>query len=206
MIQLFIFDFDGTLADTRQKWLRAFVKILKQENFYCPECEAKLVVHFGSKIKDLLQAIEVEPKRAEHIAEIVHREFLMHSGGIKLCPGFNSLKKIKATKIILSNSPGEVIEKVLWKKLEFFKEIYGAEKFKNKAEEIRKLMKKYKTGKNETAYIGDRAGDVKTARKAGCIGIVISNRYSWNKKEEILRETPDFVIGNLKNILDIRNP
>jgi len=203
MIKLLIFDFDGTLADTRKKWIRAMVKILRQEKVYCAECEASLIVHFGRKIEDLLQAIDIGPKRAKHIAEIVHREFLRHSRGIKLCPGFNSLKKIKANKVILSNSPGKIIEKVLGKKLEFFKEIYGSDKFRNKPEQIRRLMKKYKAGRNETFYIGDRAGDVKVARTAGCTGIAVSNRYSWNTRKEILRENPEFIIGRLNNLSKI---
>ena len=81
-----------------------------------------------------------------------------------------------------------------------FDKVYGGDKFKSKEDLIRKLRKKMKLKKSEVAYVGDRAGDIKMARKAGCLSIAVINKYSWNPKEEIMKEKPDFAIRNLKQL------
>jgi phosphoglycolate phosphatase-like HAD superfamily hydrolase len=52
----------------------------------------------------------------------------------------------------------------------------------------------------EVAYVGDRAGDVLTARKAGCISIIIASRYAWNTREDIIEANPDIILGKIEDL------
>lgn len=192
-MKLLILDFDGTLADSKKAWYESIVKILKKEKIYCPECEAKLIIHFGLKIPSILEKLEIDKKKAKKIAKEIYAEFLKKK--LKFCPGFSSLKEIKARKIVLSNSMTFVLKKVLGNNQKMFEGIYGGDKFREKSEFIKKLKKNY-----NVTYVGDRAGDIRTARKAGVRSIIISNRYSWNTRQEILSGKPDFVVGNLKEL------
>ena len=195
--KLLIFDFDGTLADTKKEWISSLIRILKNEKIYCPSCEARIIIHFGKKIIDILRAIEIPEKDAERIAQEVHREFNKTMTRVKLCPGFEDLSNIQGIKIIVSNSETEVVNKILKKNQKAFLGVYGGDKFNEKPTFIKELMSKYKIGRKSTFYIGDRAGDVKVARESGCTSVVISNKCSWNSRVELLEEKPDFIVGSL---------
>jgi len=57
-----------------------------------------------------------------------------------------------------------------------------------------------KFSSEEVAYVGDRAGDVLTARKAGCLSIIIASRFAWNTRDEIIEASPDIVLGRLEDL------
>jgi len=196
-IKLLLLDFDGTLADTKKRWYNSILKVLKSEGLFCPECETKVIIHFGKKIKDVLEMADVSTKEISRIRHEIYKEFLKKkSKALNL----ETLKGIKCRKFILSNSPQRVIKKFLGKQIKVFSRIYSEETFDNKPELIRKLKKKMKLSSEEVAYVGDRAGDVLTARKAGCLSIIIAGKYAWNTRDEIIEESPDIVLGRLEDL------
>lgn len=194
-IKLLLLDFDGTLADTKKRWYNSILKVLKREGLYCPECETKVIIHFGKKIKDVLEMTDVPSMEIQRIRNEIYKEFLKKK---PRALNLDALKEIKCRKFILSNSPRRVIWKVLGKQIKVFGKVYSEETFDNKPELIRKLKKKMKLSSEEVAYIGDRAGDVLTARKAGCLSIIIAGKYAWNTREEIMEEKPDIVLGRIE--------
>jgi len=86
--KLLIFDFDGTLVDSREEWYKAGVKVLGKESLYCPECEMKLIIHFGRRIEELLEEIEISRTKSVQIAKEIHAEFMKRAGAVKLSRGF----------------------------------------------------------------------------------------------------------------------
>jgi HAD superfamily hydrolase (TIGR01549 family) len=196
-IKLLLLDFDGTLADTKKRWFSSILKVLKREKLYCPECETKVIIHFGKKIKDVLEMTDVSTKEISRIRNEIYKEFLKKkSKALNL----ETLKGIKCRKFILSNSPRRVIKKVLGKQIKIFDKVYSEETFDNKPELIRKLKKRMRLSSEEVAYVGDRAGDVLTARKAGCISIIIASRYAWNTRDEIIEANPDIILGKIEDL------
>ena len=196
-IKLLLLDFDGTLADTKKRWFSSILKVLKREKLYCPECETKVIIHFGKKIKDVLEMADVSTKEISRIRNEIYKEFLKKkSKALNL----ETLKGIKCRKFILSNSPRRVIKKVLGKQIKIFDKVYSEETFDNKPELIRKLKKKMKFSSEEVAYVGDRAGDVLTARKAGCLSIIIASRFAWNTREDIIEANPDIILGKIEDL------
>ena len=196
-IKLLLFDFDGTLADTKKRWYNSILKVLKREKLYCPECETKVIIHFGKKIKDVLEMADVPAKEICRIRNEIYKEFLKKK---PRALNLDALKEIKCRKFILSNSPRHIIKRVLGKQIKLFSRVYSEETFDNKPELIRKLKKKMKLSSEEVAYVGDRAGDVLTARKAGCLSIIIAGKYAWNTKDEIIEESPDTVLSRIEDL------
>lgn len=196
-----MFDFDGTLVDSKKNWYGSILTILKNEGVYCPECETKLIIHFGKRVKDVLELLDLHDKDIKNIQKKIYKRFLKNK--TKLITNLEFLKNIDCKKIVLSNSPDFVIKKVLKNNKRYFEDIYGGDEIKDKIDFIKKLMKKNKLEKEEVWYIADRAGDVVTAKKAGCISVAVTNKYSWNSREEILSESPDIIIENIKKIKKI---
>ncbi len=197
--KILIFDFDGTLADTRNEWYSANLKILKLLKISSPEQEVKSLLHLGEKINEFMKEIGFK-KEAEEIEDKVEEEFIKIFQ-IKFCEGFEEIKKLNIKKIILSNSPTSAIEKILKPmNLKFFSRIYGSDKFTKKFILIKDLMKKHKLKKQEVIYIGDRVVDVEVARKAGCISVIVASRCAWNPKKDIIKANPDYIVGSLREL------
>jgi pyrophosphatase PpaX len=201
-IKLLLFDFDGTLADTKKRWFHSILKVLKSEGLYCPECETRIIVHFGKKIKDVLEMIDIPSEEIARIRHKIYHEFLKQQPKTF---NLSSLKDIQCKKFILSNSPSIVIKRALGKQSNLFDKIYTEEKFDNKPELIKQLKKKMKLSSEEVAYVADRAGDVLTAKKAGCLSIIIASKYAWSSMEEIVEAEPDYVVDSLQDFAKLFN-
>ena len=199
--KLLIFDFDGTLADTRIAWFNALSKVLKKTKIYCPKCEARIIVHFALKIRDFLSYLGIPKKKSELIASEIYYEFFRQKS--RLVNGIEEIRHMPGKKIILSNTRTFAIQKILGKHKDIFDGVYGGDKFEEKADFIKKLMKKKKLRKDQVFYIADRAGDVETAKKAGCNSLIISSKHAWSSFDEIMREKPDYVVKNLKELRKI---
>lgn len=200
--KLLIFDFDGVLADTKRIWVSCIMKVLKEEKFYCPKCVTDIVIPFGRKMQDVLGLLDVPKQEIENIRRKVHKIVLKKK--IKT-QEIKQLEDLNIQKIILSNSPAFVVKHVLGSKLRVFDRLYGSDDFSDKASFIKNLMKKRRLGKKDVWYIGDIGQDVRVARKAGCISVILASRFAWNPLKEVIKEKPDIVIKNfydLKEVID----
>ena len=65
---------------------------------------------------------------------------------------------------------------------------------------LEKIFEKMKIRPVEAIYIGDRFSDVDYAREAGCYAVAIHNDCSWSTKSAILKEKPDFIIKDFKDL------
>jgi phosphoglycolate phosphatase-like HAD superfamily hydrolase len=133
------------------------------------------------------------------------KKVLSHVNEIKKVKDAEHIKRLKAKKILVSNSLKEFILPVL-KHLRIkdeFQEIYGADDFPDKADFIKDYIKKRGFSKEEIYYIGDRVADVKLARKIGIKSVIISTKASWNSRREVLKEKPDFLIFDLDNLKEV---
>jgi phosphoglycolate phosphatase len=196
-MKLLIFDFDGTLADTKKIWIESIMRVLKEEKFSCPKCITDIIVPFGRKIQDVLELLDVPKEKIDEIRCKIHR--LVMKRKVKTAD-LKPLKEIKARKIILSNSPKFIVNHLLKDKVKIFDKVYGSEDFSDKAKFIMELLKKYKLNKKEVWYIGDISQDVRVARKAGCRSVIISHKFSWNSLKEIMKEEPDILIRSFKDL------
>ena len=191
MIKLIVFDFDGTLVDTREMIENVLKDILGKYGYKPAD---KIFRFLGdSPIEGFLKHIISDKGNLKKISlEFVLRKNKNYKQA-KLIKDILKLKKIKQKKIILSNNLTFFIKRVLKNlKIDFFDEIYGADKFKNKYDKFKKILEKYNLKPFQVIYVGDRPVDILLAKKVGCISVAISHKASWSKKKELLKAEPNF--------------
>lgn len=71
----------------------------------------------------------------------------------------------------------------------------------DKADSLRCLAKEARIFTAEIVYIGDQVGDVRHAKNAGCISVAFSKGI--HSKERLTKESPDFIIDSMQELLDL---
>lgn len=202
MQKILFFDFDGTIVDTKSIYYNEILRTMKI---------------FGYKYKDVDKAIDLglSLRRTlkmfglSYIASFIFKRRIMknieeHIDEVKKCKDVDSIKNLNKDykKILVSNSLKEFIKPILkrLKLKKYFNEVYGADNFTDKADFIKEYIKRKNINKNICYYIGDRAADVLVARKAGCKSIIISGKCAWDPRKEIVKQEPDFIIEDIKDL------
>ena len=133
MIKLIVFDFDGTLVDTKKVVVDTIRKVFKKHGYKVPK-NLKSISKLGdSSIKGTFKPFIKNKKNLDKISrDFIYEKTKAHRK-IKLCKGAKTLGKIKKKKIIVSNSVTSFIRTVLKsKRTNFFSVVYGADKFSSK--------------------------------------------------------------------------
>ena len=201
--KLLIFDFDGTIADTKALYYRAIFHELRFLGF--SEKQVEKAIDVGLSLRKTFSKLGFSFFKSIFLKRKIMKNLEKHINDVKKCHDAELIKKVHGKKILVTNSLREFAVPVL-KHLKIgdeFSEIYGADDFSDKAEFISGYLKKNKIDRKNCYYIGDRAADVILAKKAGIVSVIVSGKCSWNSRSEILKENPDFFISDLKEINEI---
>jgi len=198
--KLLIFDFDGTIADTKALYYKVIYENVKKFGYSYKEVDK--IIDFGLSLKHVLKKLGFSFLTSWFLHKKIMKNIGKELNEVKKCKDVDAIKNIKANKILVTNSLKEFVLPILnhFKLKKEFKEIYGAEDFTDKAEFIKDYLKKKKIKKENCYYIGDRATDIKTAKKAGCKSVIISGTCAWDSRKEILKENPDFILGDIADL------
>lgn len=203
-IKLIIFDFDGTLADTRELMLRIIKKHLLAFEISLTK---DLIRFFGNTPLDhYLTMAGLPADMVRSVCAGIHDDFSKEYHKIKPCKNLMSIKGIQAKKIILTNNITFFVEKALnFLNANFFEKVYGADKFylHDKAWMIDNIRKENKLSKNEVIYVGDKDIDVDVARSAGVYSVVIANKSSWSPRKAIVSKKPDYLLTDLSKVPEV---
>lgn len=200
MIKLIIFDFDGTIVDSRQVYYHAIEKNLSYLGLH--KKAADKLIDKGLSISESLKNLGLSWFTRFFMKRRIMKSVLNHAEQIKKCRDVSAIKTIKTRKILVSNSLDEFVMPVLKHlKLEReFSEIYGADNFSNKEKFVKDYLDSNWLKKEEVLYVGDRVADVNLAKKAGCISVIITGKCAWNSIKDIKKAKPDYILKDIKEI------
>ena len=203
MTKLVIFDFDGTIVDSKTAYYNSITKQLNPMGF--SKKRITEAINLGLNLWDTLGEFIPSALRRWWIRRKIMKEVLKEASTIKKCHDSEHIKDIHARKILVSNSLSEFVVPVLkhFRMMRVFNEIYCADNFDNKTKFIINYLKKNKIKPKECFYVGDRVADVALARKVKCNSIIVCGKCSWNSKKEIMRAKPNFIIPDLALIKKI---
>jgi phosphoglycolate phosphatase len=199
MIKLIVFDFDGTLADTRKIVSMSIQSSMRKHSYSIGEKEIlKVIGH--APLPGTLSKLGVRVKDVNMMVEDIRNSVKLSINKIKPSSDIYSLKKINIKRIILSNSDSKIIKKILDHWRIKFDYVSGAESRESKITRFNKILRKYKVKPKEVVYFGDLDIDIKLAKEIGCYSAAISTKYSWGSAKSLLNAKPDFILYDIKDV------
>ncbi len=202
---LVIFDFDGTVVDSKNLTFNVLNKRLSKYGF--SEKQIKEAIAIGLTLSNTLREMGLSKLLSFFVRRKIKKDVIKEYHKIKKCHDVEYIKKCKGKKIMISNSLKEFILPVLkhLKIKRYFEEIYGGESFNEKGDFIRKYLKKHKVNPKNCYYVGDRVVDVKVAEESECKSIIVSGKYAWDSRDKLLKAKPDYIVDDLKDVNEIVN-
>ncbi len=202
-IDMLIFDFDGTLADSLPLAIESMQKMLKKLG-YPEKSKEEVSKHIGYGERPFVAGAigrdnEDSIKKARQAYFEIYAEKLKD---IHLYPHIKeTLSFFKAKiKVIISNKRQKFIKMILdnHQVTDQFAEILGEENsscLKPDPCMILGLLKKYKIASSKALFIGDMTIDIQTGKNAGVHTCAVT--YGFDSREKLAGAKPDIMIDDI---------
>ena len=206
-ISLIVFDFDGTLFDTK-KDIAASVNAALTKYGFEPVDEETIWRYTGDGTEVLLKRI-LKDNKTPIFKEVLNYTLTYYSLNfanftVPIDDVVDFIDKFKEKKkVILSNKNVAIINKILSKfnLSEKFQAVYGKESFpKSKPDPypLLEIMREFKVPKKNTIFIGDSINDIIISKRAGVKSFIISSGAT--SIEDIKKLKPFKIFYNYKEI------
>jgi len=201
-LDLAIFDFDGTLADSAA-WFRANFNHIAQRYGLRQITENELEALRGQTNAAIIRHLNVPAWKLPFIASYARKLIARDAHKIALFEGvdtlLSSLAESGATVAIVTSNAEANVRRILGEENAKRVSCYacGVSMF-GKAAKLRSVVKAMKADPTRTIAIGDEARDIDAARKAG----VVAGAVSWGyATAELLRaQQPDHLFSSMDQI------
>ena len=201
----FIFDFDGTIADTVELMKEIAYKLVKEYNFP-PLSERDITKLRNSKSEEIIRFFKVPLFKVPFFINRFRAEFGLASKNIEPVSGIavvlETLKKSGHKLGIVTSNSDENVHAFLAKyDLNFFDFIQTCSSLFGKAGKLRKIIKSYALDKGSIIYVGDETRDIDAARKSDIK--VASATWGYNAKGILQSLQPDYLLDHPDELLTI---
>ena len=205
MLKAIIFDFDGTIADTKDISYYVYCDLAKKYNIEIIDKKSydalselplnKRLSHFGVPFYKLPKLVK--------IAIPLFRQYLKEAPVFPdLEDVLDYLKEQGYLLIILSSNHQKNINHFLeLHNINHFSDVYAKASLFGKDKKIKKLLRKHKLSKDEVVYIGDEERDILSCKKAGVK--IISVPWGYDDIKLLEAANPDFLIKNGRELIGI---
>lgn len=206
MNSLFLFDFDGVLADSLDLYADAVARCLKRIGTPIVKGKEDYLTLFDGNFYESMASRGVDlaafAQAAKEILPAIDYDAMKPFSG--LIPILAALQKDHILTVVSSNG-SRTIRKMLARFGfdPYFREIFGFDFLFSKKEKIDHALEKYGIPREKAFYIGDTAGDILEARAAGIRSVAVT--WGWHDRERLLAVHPDFLIDTPEGLLTI-NP
>ena len=210
-MDLFIFDLDGTLIDSKLDLAHAVNAT--RAHLDLPPLEHELIFSYVGNGAPVLIRRALDPEAPEHLVNHALEYFLAYYREhmldyTVLYPGVReTLEKLdngERRLAVLTNKPVRISAAILdgLSVGKHFFRVYGGNSFEQKKPDpigIETLLREAGARKERTLMVGDSAVDIQTARNAGipCCGVT----YGF-QPESLAACPPDFLIERMDKLLD----
>jgi len=203
-IRLFLFDFDGVLADSLDLYANAVARCLERIGTPIVKSREDFLALFDGNLYESLAARGVNLadyiRAAKEIMPGLDYDAMKPFEG--LIPVLAALSKEHCLLLISSNGSKTIHDMLVRFGFDaYFKDILGADFLASKKKKIDYALEKYGIPAESTFYIGDTAGDVQEARAAGVRSVAVA--WGWHSRERLLAAQPDYLVDTPDGLLKI---
>jgi len=200
MIKLIIFDFDGTIVDTKTIYYSVMNKHLNPLGIN--KREINKAISMGMNVANTLKKMIPSFFYSWWLKRKIMKDVIKEVSNVKKCKDIGIIRTIRTKKVLISNSYSDFVMPILKHlKIErYFDEVYCADDFKDKEDFIKKYLKVEGILPNRCIYVGDRVADIELSKKVGCYSIIIAGKCAWDAISEIKKNKPDFIIHDFNEI------
>ncbi|MCA5011464.1 MULTISPECIES: HAD family hydrolase [unclassified Enterococcus] len=206
-----IFDFDGTLGDSKECGFKATEEAFKKMGLTIPKKET-IEYYMGIPIEKSFKKMSNRALSQNEFDELLglfrtsYKEY--ENDYLKIFPGIKellaTLKTHKKMMFVVSSKKTDVLKRNLESLTisDYFTEIVGSDKvsnYKPDPEGIHYLLKKYSMNPVQTLMVGDAVFDIQMGKAAevGTCGVT----WGSHAKVELAKERPDLLIDEPKELL-----
>ena len=208
MAKAYLFDFDGTLADSFSQVLEI---VLRNAKRFVPKLYEKYkdVEHDSFKektTKEILNEFNISKVKLLFILWFGRRELSKGIDDINLFAGLEEVLKelhSKGVKIgVVSTNSSKNIKKFLeLNKIDIFDFVYGDISVFGKAKALENIIKKEKLRYKDVLYIGDQERDISAAHQAGIKIAAVT--WGYESATLLAKYNPDYLISNPQELLSL---
>lgn len=205
-IQVIVFDFDGTLADTFNAIIR-IANRLADDFGYKPLMPSDIDRIRNLSARQIIQESGVPlfkiPFLLKRIQSELYQdiEFLHPVAGI--ADLLNDLKKQGKVVGILTSNSEENVEKFLRRHslYDFFSFIYSEPSIFGKSRALKRLIDHNNFQTQSFMYIGDETRDIAASKKINIKVIAVS--WGFNSSNALINYNPDFLVNHPREVLKV---
>jgi phosphoglycolate phosphatase len=203
-MKLFLFDFDGVLADSLdvyEKTVTDCLKGIKQPLIHNREEFLELFEdNFYESLKKKGVDLDVFMKASEDILARVKIKDMKPFPDV--APVIEELHKKHCLIVVSSNDYASIKEALEYYNYDgYFRDILGSDFMFSKKEKILYAAKKYETALENIYYIGDTTGDIKEGKQAGIKTVGVT--WGWHSKEKMAAAQPDYLFDQPQELLQL---
>jgi phosphoglycolate phosphatase len=209
-VDLLLFDFDGTLADSLPAAV-ASIQAMLQELKYPPKTAAEINGYIGfGEIALVAGSIGTDdPAKVKQARDNYYHQVRTLVPQVKLYPHVRETLKYFSDKIkvVLSNKRDEFIHLILEEQgvRPYFAQVLGGDSapcLKPDPGAVKALLRKEKISQDKALLVGDMTVDIETGKNAGIMTCAVT--YGFDSKEKLAALKPDLMIddfGKLKELI-----
>lgn len=200
-----IFDFDGTIVDSRDLVIHLYNEIAERNNFKKIN-KADIKSLSGMPIIERCKALNVPLYKIPTLVFEGKKNYknFLHSLTVKdgIIDVLHKLKENGFRLGIISSNAKSTIKEILEKNsLDIFDDIYSAKGIFGKHHTINGFAKKFNLNKEEILYIGDEVRDIISCKKSGVKILAVT--WGYDSPELLLESNPEYITNNPAEIIDI---
>lgn len=205
MYKAVLFDFDGTLADTRHLVYDAYIRLAGKhglETVSPEEFEEMKTLSIRERFKKSGVSLRILPRLARD-AMTVYGELI---DSVIPFPGIPELlqtlkNRAMAVSIVSSNSYKNIDSFLTAHNLQLFDHIDAGSGIFGKHRAIKRSLRHLGTGRQEAVYVGDELRDINACRKVPLD--IVSVSWGYDSLSLLEEGKPDYLVHEPAEILEI---
>jgi len=208
-VDLLLFDFDGTLADSLPAAVAAVQAMLRELKYPAKTtAEINSYIGFGEAALVAGSIGTDDPLRVKQARDHYYHQVRERVPQVKLYPHVReTLKYFKdKIKVVISNKRDEFIHLILQEQgvRPYFTQILGGDSsrcLKPDPGTINELVLKERVSKEKTLLVGDMTVDIETGKNAGIKTCAVT--YGLDSREKLAALKPDLLIDDFGRLKDL---